>query len=69
MSFVARFNDSMLTILATLNSIIIFIDMLNICRLCRSANVVRDRFEMALFASVIFVILLKLGDLNMLYGR
>jgi hypothetical protein len=49
MSFFARINDSMLTILATLNSIIIFIDMLNICRLCRSANVVRDRFEMALF--------------------
>jgi len=69
MSFFARINDSMLTILVTLNSINIFIDRSNICRLCRSAKVVRDRFEMALFASDIFVILFRLGEQNMLYGR
>jgi hypothetical protein len=48
----------MLTILVTLNSINIFIDRSNIFRLCRSANGVRDRVEMALFVSDIFVICL-----------
>jgi hypothetical protein len=35
-----------------------------ICRLCRPANGVRDRFEMAFFTSDIFVILLSLGALT-----
>ena len=69
MSFFARINDSMLTILVTLNSINIFIDKSIICRLCRPANGVRDRFEMAFFTIDIFVILLSLGELNMSYGR
>jgi hypothetical protein len=69
MSFFARINDSMLTILVTLNSINIFIDRSNIFRLCRSANGVRDRVEMALFVSDIFVILIRLGEPNMLYDR
>jgi hypothetical protein len=69
MSFFARINYSMLTILVTLNSINIFIDRSNIHRLCRSANSVRDRFEMVFFASDIFVILFMLGEPNMLYGR
>ena len=69
MSFFARINYSMLTILVTLNSINIFIDRSNIRRLCRYANSVRDRFEMVFFASDIFVILFMLGEPNMLYGR
>jgi hypothetical protein len=69
MSFFARINDSMLKILVTLNSINIFIDRLNIFRLCRSANGVRDRVEMALFVSDIFVILFRLGEPNMPYDR
>jgi hypothetical protein len=69
MSFFLRISASMLTILVTLIVINIFIDRSNICRLCRSAKFVRDMFEMTLFFSDIFVILLRLGDLNMLYGR
>jgi hypothetical protein len=69
MSFFARINDSMLTILVTLNSINIFIDRLNIFRLCRSANGVRDRVEMGLFVSDRFVILFRLGEPNMPYDR
>jgi hypothetical protein len=53
--------------LKLLKKINIFIDRSNIFRLCRSANGVRDRVEMALFVSDIFVILIRLGEPNMLY--